>query len=258
MGSPTQVPALARRLAALPERTMRSAVLAERLAELPLQDATTLASEIVRRAPTGRPYDVAMMALTDVLDVQEGKVGLPYERRAAIYALARERDDILLVRLMISPVAAPDGEPALAPIPGRSEVTLGERKSLARTRDRQLLDRMLRDSDPTVLSILLENPRITEADVVRLAARRPTTPEAQRTLFRAGRFRARYMVRRALVLNPWTPSDLAAQLAGLLTEPDLRRVMNDTQLPDQVRAAARAQLALISALKAGPPDRKQS
>ena len=121
---------------------MRSAVLAERLAELPLQDATTLASEIVRRAPTGRPYDVAMMALTDVLDVQEGKVGLPYERRAAIYALARERDDILLVRLMISPVAAPDGEPALAPIPGRSELVLStEIEEVLRLCDRLLVFR---------------------------------------------------------------------------------------------------------------------
>jgi hypothetical protein len=71
----------------------------------------------------------------------------------------------------------------------------------------------------------------------------------QRTLFRNPRWKPRYAVRRALVLNPYTPSDLAAQLVGLLSEPDLRRVENDAQLPDPVRAAARAQLALVSELK---------
>jgi hypothetical protein len=104
---------------------------------------------------------------------------------------------------------------------------------------------MLLDPDPSVLAILLGNPRLTEAHVVRLAARRPTTAEAQRLIFRAQRFRTRYAVRRALVLNPYTPSDLAAQLTGLLTEPDLRTVVNDSQLAEPVRAAARAQLCLI-------------
>jgi hypothetical protein len=96
---------------------------------------------------------------------------------------------------------------------------------------------------------VLTNPRVTEQDAVRLAARRPTTQEAQRVVFRADRFASRYAVRRALVLNPHTPTDLGAQLVSLLTEPDLRMVERDAQLPEPVRAAARAQLYVTSGLR---------
>ena len=231
---------------------MREAVLAERLVALSSEDAATLASEIVRRAPSGRPYDVALLALSGALD----RNLLGYDRRAAIYAIARDRGDHLLLRLLLSPQPGPDGTPAAVPIPGRPDLTLGERKSLARTRRRDLIDRMLRDPDPAVLEILLANPRVTESDAVRLAARRPNTAEAQRALFRAERWKRRYAVQRALVLNPYTPSDLAAQLVGLLTEPDLRRVEADAQLVETVRAAARAQLALVAELRR-PPNAPQ-
>lgn len=244
------VETLSRKLRVLPEPAMREAVLAEQLRALSPDEAATIASEIVRRAPTGAPYDVALLSLSALLDSER----LSYDERSAIYTVARERGDILLVRLLLSPQEAPDGKPPPVEIPGRSEITLGERKSLARTRSRELIDRMLRDPDPSVLVILLENPRVTESDVVRLAARRPTTAEAQRTIFRAPRFRVRYAVRRAIILNPYTPSDLAAQLVGLLEEQDLRRVQSDPALSEAVRASARAQLAELLAGR-HPSDR---
>jgi hypothetical protein len=132
--------------------------------------------------------------------------------------------------------------PQAAPIPGDREITLGERKSLARGRRREMLDRLLRDPDVSVLTILLGNPRITEADVVRLAARRPTTAEAQRCILASERFIARYAVKRALVFNPYTPSDLAARLVVLLARPDAKQVAEDLSLGEAVRAAAREML----------------
>jgi hypothetical protein len=235
---------LAARLRALPEVGMREAVLSEHLSVLRDEDAAALAGEIARRAPSGKPYDVALLALAAVLD-DAHPAALGYERRSAIYAIARTSGDHLLARLLLSSQAPPVGTPERVAIPGRPELTLGERKTLARTRRRELIDRMLRDTDPTVLQILLQNPRVTELDAIRLAARRPTTPEAQRVVFRTARFAARYGVRRALVLNPFTPTDLAAQLVTLLQEPDLRVVERDVQLADTVRAAARAQLAIV-------------
>ena len=70
--------------------------------------------------------------------------------------------------------------PATSGIPdyGRGRpLTLGERKSLARRPDRAMLDRLLHDPHPDVIRRLLRNPRLTEDDVVRLAARRPGRPE---------------------------------------------------------------------------------
>jgi hypothetical protein len=136
----------------------------------------------------------------------------------------------------------PPGTPQAAELPGGRELTLGEKKSLARGRRREVLDRLLRDPDESVLTILLGNPRITEDDVVRLAARRPTTAGAQRTILKCERFIARYAVKRALVLNPYTPTDLAARLVVLLTRPDQRAVADDHSLNETVRATARAAL----------------
>jgi hypothetical protein len=227
---------LARRLAALPAAAMRQATLRATLDALDDAAAARLCAELVRRGPDGAPFDVALLALTALLDA--GAFG--YERHAALYAAARLLDDAQLSRLLLSSQPPPAGSPKAAELLGGRELTLGERKSLARGRRREVLDRLLRDPDESVLTILLGNPRITEDDVVRLAARRPTTANAQRTILRSERFIARYAVKRALVLNPYTPTDLAARLVVLLTRPDQHAVANDSTLSDAVREVARA------------------
>ena len=68
--------------------------------------------------------------------------------------------------------------------------------------------------------------------------RRPTDPEVQREIFRSQRWIARYRVKRALVLNPYTPSDIAARLLAFLARPDLRLVAESPTLPPQLREAA--------------------
>jgi hypothetical protein len=229
---------LARRLAALPAAALRKAALRETLLGLDDVRAARLCAELVRRGPSGAPFDRALLALAALLDGNE----LGYERHGELYAAARQLGDTQLARLLLSAQPSPPGLPQAAPLPGERELTLGERKSLARGRRRELLDRLLRDPDPSVLTILLGNPRITEADVVRLAARRPTTAAAQRLILHSERFIARYAVKRALVLNPYTPSDLAARLVVLLARPDVKQVAADLSLGEAVRLAARGVL----------------
>lgn len=217
---------------------MRQATLRATLDALDDDAAARLCSEIVRRGPDGAPFDVALLALTALLDA--GALG--YERHAALYAAARALADEQLGRLLLSSQPPPPAAPQ-QPLPiGGRELTLGERKSMARGRRREVLDRLLRDPDESVLAILLGNPRITEEDVVRLAARRPTTAGAQRAILRSERFIARYAVKRALVLNPYTPTDLAGRLVILLTRPDQQAVAQDPSLDDSVREAAREAL----------------
>jgi hypothetical protein len=226
---------LARRLAALPAAAMRKATLRETLLALDDAAAARLCAELVRRGPSGAPFDLLLLAFTALLDGNE----LGYERHGELYAAARQLGDAQLQRLLLSAQPPPPGLPQAAPLPGERELTLGERKSLARGRRREVLDRLLRDPDVAVLAILLGNPRITEADVVRLAARRPTSGEAQRLIVNCERFIARYAVKRALVFNPYTPSDLAARLVVLLAQPDVKQVAADLSLGEAVRAAAR-------------------
>ena len=239
---------LSRRLQALPALAMRRAVLREHLERLAVEEATVICGELVRRGQDGAPYDLALVALNGLLDANE----LGYELHGELYAEARHRGDEPLARLLLSAQPPPPGRPQRAPIPGRPDITLGERKSLARSDPRkvprELFDRILRDTDPSVLAIVLANPRVTEADVVRLAARRPTSTEVQQVIFRCERFIARYAVKRALAFNPYTPSDVAARLVPLLTRTDLRILVEDARVAGPVRDAARSTLERLPPL----------
>lgn len=118
-------------------------------------------------------------------------------------------------------------------------VTLGERKSLARRNDRELIARCLRDPHPHVIRILLGNPGLTETDVVRLCARRPASTEVLREVFRSPRWVIRYRVKVALALNPYAPLDVALQLAPHLQAQDLRRLVSAEDLHPELREACR-------------------
>ncbi|MDZ4697388.1 MAG: hypothetical protein SGI86_19790 [Deltaproteobacteria bacterium] len=123
---------------------------------------------------------------------------------------------------------------------GESErpLSLGERKSLARTSDRMLLARALRDPHPHVVQILLLNPGLTEDNVIRMAARRPTLPETQCTITRDSRWAYRPRVRAALAQNPATPPYLAALHTCLLMRPVLEDIVATPSLPRAPRHAA--------------------
>jgi hypothetical protein len=225
--------ALARRLAALAERPMREAALVEYLQETPAEQAAFELDEIRAHGTLGGPpYSVALLTLAGALN--GGR--LPYDLTAALYAAAKELDLGGLAQLFLTGVSGPKTR-ALGGGEDR-ELTLGHRKTMARGGDRDQIARLLRSPELQVIPHLLKNTRLTEADVVRLAARRPTDPAIQREILRSQRWAARYAVKRALVLNPYTPSELALRLLGFLVRADLALVRQTANLSETVRDAA--------------------
>lgn len=143
---------------------------------------------------------------------------------------------------------------ALPQTTGRT-LSLGERKSLARRPDRRSFDRLLRDPHPDVIRMLLGNPRLTEDDVVRLAAKRPSFPDILVEIARNVRWSTRPRVRVALVLNPATPPEIAVPMVLLLVNPELRLVHEITDANAPVRAAAAELLRRRPPqLDGAPPD----
>lgn len=116
-------------------------------------------------------------------------------------------------------------------------LSLGERKSLARRLDRDLIARVLRDPHPDVIRILLDNPGLTEPDVVRLAARRPVPGEVLREVFRNLRWIVRYPVKVTLALNPHTPLDVRLQIVPHLARQDAARLLEGPGLHPTLAAA---------------------
>jgi hypothetical protein len=154
---------------------------------------------------------------------------------------------LALERLVRHPVRAPAFAASAAPaallrerVPadarGGRPLTLGERKWLARRSDRDTLQRLLRDPHPDVVRRCLRNPRITEDDVVRLAALRPGRAAPLAEIARSTRWSHRPRVRVALVMNPATPPEIAARIAGLLRRPELQLVARSPAVPPSVRA----------------------
>ena len=113
--------------------------------------------------------------------------------------------------------------------------SLGERKSLARRPDRKTLEKVLRDPHPDVIALLLQNPRLTEDDVVRMCARRPGVPEVLVRVFASTRWSIRPAVRRALAMNPATPDTLVAAVVPLLGPDELRLIAQDERVLPSVR-----------------------
>ena len=117
-------------------------------------------------------------------------------------------------------------------------LALGERKSLARRRDRQLLARVIRDPHPDVIRVLLGNPALTQDDVVRLVARRPIVADVLREVAACVRWIARHDVRSALLKNPYAPLDITLPLVPLATQSELAELADSPELASPLRSLA--------------------
>jgi hypothetical protein len=140
-------------------------------------------------------------------------------------------------------------EPPVSRVPqyrADRELTLGERKALARRPDRKQFEKLLGDPDPLVIERLLENPRLTEDDVVRIAARRPA-PVAALLVMAKTQWLCRRRVRLSLLQNPGTPPAVAVPLLALCTKTELRSIARNYESSEIVRHVAFELLGLREA-----------
>ena len=180
--------------------------------------------------------------------------GLSYETKKRLYEAATERGLPAVARLFLS--ASPQGQlpaqlekqlGAERPLrPADRPLTLGERKALARTNRRDKLLLLLRDPHPMVVAILLDNPHVTEQDVMKMASMRPAVPESLAKIAAHPRWSVRHAVKRALVLNPATPLADAIRIATTLRAPDLNEIAADHSLSEPLRKHASEVLANVS------------
>ncbi len=132
--------------------------------------------------------------------------------------------------------AAEDGTGA------RPSEPVGYRISLARKTAPRVIERCLRDPDARVVRTILGNPRLTEADVVKLAASRRATPEALEAIALDDRWIARYPVKVALANNPVTSPRVVRNLLPYLFRQDLEWLATASPSQD-VREQASSLLA---------------
>jgi len=243
--APEVLASLERRLRSVPEPAMRRELALEALeSRSPEEGYAVLAAAL--HQPEGRaPWlPILQRSLEEVL--LDGGATRPatYRLRAGLYAEAARRGDESVMRLLRSAETARSlAEPGSALSPSLAEVPLGVRRSLARGADPHLLERLLRDADPVVIRRLLANPRLTEDQVVRIAARRPVAAATLIEVFRSPRFGRRLRVRLALARNPYCPTEIAVRSLRGLPAGSLREIARDATLHAQVREHAAAERA---------------
>jgi len=245
---------LFRLLARLDGIDMRVGLACERLEALSDDDSVRLLDEAHRSASLGGA-DAQSVFLALGWALFEPRV---QPRRAELGATAR-RAELHHVADFLVPPQEEKEEDALAqdtpriPDFGRARpLTLGERKSLARTHDRSLIQRVVRDPHPDVVRILLGNPSLTEEDVVRICGARPNDPNVLQTVYRHRRWVVRYRPRNAIVRNPHTRLDTALLLAPVLRKGELREAATSAELAPALRLSCKTIVQMRTA-RSGPP-----
>lgn len=224
-------------LPALPEEGMRLNLLCRRLLSLSDEDGAGLLDILCRMKKGGQEGPMARALL---VDHQGLKSGLGDERHRRIY-LASVRLGLRRVSRLFSEL-----KPHKKGLTGYEQeeeapmefITLGQRRSMSKGPVKDLLDRLLSDPDPMVVANLLDNPRVTEKEVLKIASKRPNSPEILRMISVHRKWSKRYEVKRAVASNPYALPNTSIAILGALMTQDLKQIAGDKALHPAVQLSA--------------------
>lgn len=222
---------------------MRAAILRDIVLDREPEHAAWLLDALATAGRAGGPpFDLSLLA---AVELTTGDL-LDYEQRRTLFEAAESHGlEACKELLFSSELADQDQAQASAPralTPGTRPLTLGERKSLARSWKREVLARLLIDPSHDVVSLLLQNPRVTEDDIIRIIATRRASVGVLQLILKNRRWNCRQRVRRTLLRNRNLPEGDALRLIGLLNRRELKELVTDPHLPLRVVAAMHRRL----------------
>ena len=118
------------------------------------------------------------------------------------------------------------------------KLPLGMRQHLARIAPREAFQIILSDGNDEVLETFIENSAITQAEVLNLIDR-ARTQYLLENLSRNPKWYANHTIKRRLLSNPHTPYSVACRILDYLPYVELQKVVNNINLPREVRNKAR-------------------
>jgi hypothetical protein len=131
-------------------------------------------------------------------------------------------------------------EQLLARLP---QLPLGQKITLARRGPARLAGSLVAEGHPQLLATALDNPRLTEAQILKALAKEKTPAAVPQAIAHHRKWSEMYNVRMALVRHPLAP--LASVLAYLpeLTVSDLRELLSPGILPEALRKYLQVEVA---------------
>jgi len=98
---------------------------------------------------------------------------------------------------------------------------------------------LIRDAIRLIRRCVLQNPRISDGEVISIARNRSTDEELLRMINEKREWVRNYQVRHALTTNPKTPLPIALRHVSTLAERDLRFIAKSKNVPQGVAVQAR-------------------
>lgn len=210
---------------------------ARALGELDAVDAARLLEGLIQLAQSRWPP--ALKVLPQVLQslVLDGDL-LPHREQLRQVATLHQHGSVQALLGEGQPVETYDAQAAAKADAKLFSLPLGVLKSKARlTRNADELSSLAAASHPHVVRELLNNARMTEALVVRIAARRPARAEALQEIWRS-RWSRSAEVRKALVWNPYLSPAIALKVLPLLPRSILKEMASSQQVHPLLRELA--------------------
>ncbi len=220
------------------EPAQRATYTAERLAQLDAEILVEVLRTIFERAALRvEGYREFLESGIDPTAIRDQLERFKFSR-VYHYAARNKYDDIVSLFSRSKPARSADGDEDMFLVYGEAERTVGERRYMARSTDKSQLDKIGYDLNPLVIRQLLTNPRLTEQEVLKIASRRPNTPEVLTEVYQNKKWLARYIIKFALAANPYTPPNIGRALLPFLLLKDLRQLRLDGTLTESIRQDA--------------------
>lgn len=153
-------------------------------------------------------------------------------------AILRQLFTFDLMRVALTPTVAGDIKMAAdeALINRLETISSGERISLARRASARIAGALLIDSEPRVIHAALDNPRLTQAPIIKALARETATAALVAAVCRHAKWSLRREVRIALLRNGKTPLARALDFAQALPAALVREILQNSHLPGTLQA----------------------
>jgi hypothetical protein len=122
------------------------------------------------------------------------------------------------------------------------QLPLGRKITLARQGPARVAGALLAEGRPQTLSVVLDNPHLTEAQVLKALSREKLSPAVVQAVSRHAKWSHSYNVRLALVRNPSTSLSTVLSYLPELTVSDLRELVSPGIVPDNLRKYLQAEI----------------
>ena len=119
------------------------------------------------------------------------------------------------------------------------QMSVTEKIVTAMRGNKQIRGILIREGNKLISTAVLNNPRITDAEVIKFAASRGLSEDVIRGITRNREWMKMYQVKLSLVGNPKCPTPIALRLLTHLRAYDLRQLMSNKNIPSVVATNAK-------------------